>query len=91
MRNNDSDEFFPVRRGYVPDALTVDAVLAVVRYGGMNKAAHHLGVSQQVVSTRISKLEMRLGQRIFGAERRVASPQRRGAGSFACSKVCTVP
>ena len=65
MRNNDSDEFFPVRRGYVPDALTVDAVLAVVRYGGMNKAAHHLGVSQQVVSTRISKLEMRLGQRIF--------------------------
>lgn len=65
MRNNDNDEFFPVRRGYVPDALTVDAVLAVVRYGGMNKAAHHLGVSQQVVSTRISKLEMRLGQRIF--------------------------
>ena len=65
MRNNDNDGFFPVRRGYVPDALTVDAVLAVVRYGGMNKAAHHLGVSQQVVSTRISKLEMRLGQRIF--------------------------
>lgn len=65
MRNNDNDEFFPVRRGYVPDALTVDAVLAVVRHGGMNKAAHHLGVSQQVVSTRISKLEMRLGQRIF--------------------------
>lgn len=63
--NNRSDEIFPVPRGYVPDALTVDAVLAVVRYGGMNKAAQHLGVSQQVVSTRISKLEKRLGQRIF--------------------------
>ena len=26
--NNRSDEIFPVPRGYVPDALTVDAVLA---------------------------------------------------------------
>jgi DNA-binding transcriptional LysR family regulator len=66
QRNLDSEgDSFPARRGYVPDALTVDAVLAVARYGGMNQAAKHLNVSQQTVSMRIAKFEKHLDARIF--------------------------
>ena len=64
-REDGNDGFSPVRRSYVPDAFTVDAVLAVARYGGMNQAAKHLNVSQQTVSTRIAKFEKRLNNRIF--------------------------
>ncbi|MEQ9999415.1 LysR family transcriptional regulator [Corynebacterium sp. KPL4015] len=64
-REDGNNGFSPVRRSYVPDAFTVDAVLAVARYGGMNQAAKHLNVSQQTVSTRIAKFEKRLNSRIF--------------------------
>lgn len=64
-RIGSSDDFLPVRRGFVPDAQTVDAVLAVARYGGMNQAAIHLNVSQQSVSNRIANFERHLNQRIF--------------------------
>lgn len=61
QRNLDNEgDSFAARRGYVPDALTVDSVLAVARYGGMNRAAEHLNVSQQTVSMRIAKLEKHL-------------------------------
>lgn len=64
-REDGNEGFLPARRGYVPDAQTVDAVLAVARYGGMNQAAMHLNVSQQSVSTRVAKFEKQLHQRIF--------------------------
>ncbi|MGP5660398.1 LysR family transcriptional regulator [Corynebacterium falsenii] len=64
-RHDGNDASSHVRRGYVPDALTVDAVLAVARHGGMNLAAKYLGVSQQAVSTRIAKLEKHLNTRVF--------------------------
>ncbi|HIX79430.1 MAG TPA: LysR family transcriptional regulator [Candidatus Corynebacterium faecipullorum] len=64
-REDGSEGFPPARRGYVPDVQTVDAVLAVARYGGMNQAAMHLNVSQQSVSTRVAKFEKQLHQRIF--------------------------
>lgn len=66
QRNLDNEgDSFAARRGYVPDALTIDSVLAVARYGGMNRAAEHLNVSQQTVSMRIAKLEKHLDARIF--------------------------
>lgn len=64
-QNGGNDSASHRRRGYVPDALTVDAALAVARHGGMNQAAKYLGVSQQSVSTRIAKLEKCLNTRIF--------------------------
>ncbi|MDK4302647.1 LysR family transcriptional regulator [Corynebacterium propinquum] len=64
-RDGDDSRFSSVRRSYVPDALTVDVVLAVARHGGMNQAAKYLNVSQQTVSTRVAKLEKHLNTRIF--------------------------
>lgn len=64
-RDGDDARFSPARRSYVPDALTVDAVLAVARHGGMNQAAKYLNVSQQTVSTRVAKFEKHLDTRIF--------------------------
>src|ERR1700761_8589553 len=43
--------------------------LAVVQTGSVNRAATHLGLSQPTASRRLSRLEERLGVRLFDRDR----------------------
>lgn len=56
----------------VPRGLTWDdfrIFLAVVQTGSVNRAAIHLGLSQPTASRRLSRLEQRLGARLFDRDR----------------------
>ncbi|HVU20484.1 MAG TPA: LysR family transcriptional regulator [Rhizomicrobium sp.] len=56
----------------IPRGLTWDdfrIFLAVVQTGSVNRAAVHLGLSQPTASRRLSRLEQRLGTRLFDRDR----------------------
>jgi DNA-binding transcriptional LysR family regulator len=49
-------------------------LVAVVQWGSMAKAAHHLAISQPVVSASIGGLEQTLGVRLLDRSRRGVEP-----------------
>ncbi|AZA08334.1 LysR family transcriptional regulator [Corynebacterium pseudopelargi] len=62
----------------LPDAATLEAILAVADQGGMAAAARATGKTQQSISVRVAQAEKALGLRLFARSARGCSPTARG-------------